>query len=63
MDKNFEVRDDETPYFMDRIWTKFGGYRDVVMNEAHKTKYFVHPSSDKIHLDLKQLYWWPDRKA
>ena len=49
MEKKFELRDDGTRYFMDRIWTpKLGGFRDVVMNEAHSTKYSVHPRSDKM---------------
>ena len=64
MDKNLEVKGDRVYYFMNRIWTpKFGGYREVVMNEAHKTKYFVHLDSDKMYMDLKQLYWWPNMKA
>ncbi|XP_023729984.1 uncharacterized protein LOC111877709 [Lactuca sativa] len=47
MDKNLEVRDDEVRCLMNRIWTpKFGGFRDVVMNEAHKTLYSMHPGSD-----------------
>ncbi|KAI3499635.1 hypothetical protein L1887_35439 [Cichorium endivia] len=33
------------------------------MNEAHKTRYSVHPGSDKMYLDLKKLYWWPNMKA
>nr|KAJ0195479.1 hypothetical protein LSAT_V11C700343970 [Lactuca sativa] len=64
MDKNLEVKGDGVYYFMNRIWTpRFGGYIEVVMNEAYKTKYFVHPGSDKMYLDLKQLYWWPNMKA
>ena len=43
MDKNLEVKTDGAHYLMDQIWTpKFGGFRDVVMNEAHKTRYSVH---------------------
>jgi len=57
MEKKFETREDGTRYFMDRIWTpKHGGFRDVVMNEAHSTKHSVHPGSDKMYLDLKKLY-------
>ncbi|KAL4579715.1 hypothetical protein LXL04_015876 [Taraxacum kok-saghyz] len=57
MDTKFETRDDGTRYFMNRIWTpRYGGFRDVVMNEAHMTKYSVHPGSDKMYLDLKKLY-------
>ena len=33
------------------------------MNEAHKTRYSVHPGLDKMYLDLKQLYSWPNMKA
>ncbi|KAL4577932.1 hypothetical protein LXL04_014047 [Taraxacum kok-saghyz] len=47
MEKKFELRADGTRYFMDQIWTpKHGGFRDVVMNEAHRTNYSVHPGSD-----------------
>ena len=64
MDKNLTIKDDGAYYFMNRIWTlNFGGFRDLVLNDAHKTKYFVHPGSDKIYLDLKQHYWWLNMKA
>ena len=64
IDKNLEVKGDGVRYFMDRIWTpKFGGFRDVIMNDVHKTRYFVHLGSDKMYLDLKKLYWWPNMKA
>ena len=33
------------------------------MNEAHKTKYSVHPGFDKMYLNLKKLYWWPNMKS
>ncbi|GJW25999.1 putative reverse transcriptase domain-containing protein [Tanacetum coccineum] len=32
------------------------------MNEAHTTKYFVHPGADKMYYDLRDLYWWPEMK-
>ncbi|GJW41110.1 putative reverse transcriptase domain-containing protein [Tanacetum coccineum] len=32
------------------------------MNEAHTTKYFVHPGADKMYYDLRDLYWWPGMK-
>nr|GEU72509.1 putative reverse transcriptase domain-containing protein [Tanacetum cinerariifolium] len=28
-----------------------------------RSKYSVHPGSDKMYQDLKQLYWWPNMKA
>ncbi|GKC83654.1 putative reverse transcriptase domain-containing protein, partial [Tanacetum coccineum] len=37
--------------------------RDLVMHESHKSKYSIHPGSDKMYQDLKLLYWWPNMKA
>ncbi|GJU63671.1 putative reverse transcriptase domain-containing protein [Tanacetum coccineum] len=30
---------------------------------SHKSKYSVHPGSDRMYQDMKQLYWWPNMKA
>nr|GEV75564.1 retrotransposon protein, putative, Ty3-gypsy subclass [Tanacetum cinerariifolium]GEW19616.1 retrotransposon protein, putative, Ty3-gypsy subclass [Tanacetum cinerariifolium] len=30
--------------------------RTLIMHESYKSKYFVHPSSDKMYQDIKQLY-------
>ncbi|GJS53413.1 putative reverse transcriptase domain-containing protein [Tanacetum coccineum] len=35
----------------------------VIMHESHKSKYSIHPSSDKMYKDIKRLYWWPNMKA
>nr|GEU87103.1 putative reverse transcriptase domain-containing protein [Tanacetum cinerariifolium] len=37
--------------------------RDMVMHESHKSKYSIHPGSDKMYQDLKKFYWWPNMKA
>ncbi|GJU33679.1 putative reverse transcriptase domain-containing protein [Tanacetum coccineum] len=42
---------------------RFGGLRDLIMNESHKSKYSINPGSDKMYHDLKKLYWWPNMKA
>ncbi|GJW76862.1 hypothetical protein Tco_0138544 [Tanacetum coccineum] len=31
--------------------------------ESYKSKYSIHPGSDKMYQDLKKLYWWPNMKA
>ncbi|GJU50600.1 putative reverse transcriptase domain-containing protein [Tanacetum coccineum] len=41
----------------------FGDLRALSMHESHKSKYSIHPGSDKIYQDLKKLYWWPNMKA
>ncbi|GJY53107.1 putative reverse transcriptase domain-containing protein [Tanacetum coccineum] len=33
------------------------------MLESHKSKYSIHPGSDKMYHDLKKLYWWPNMMA
>ncbi|GKE26489.1 putative reverse transcriptase domain-containing protein [Tanacetum coccineum] len=47
-----------------RSWIPcFGDLRELIMNESHKSKYSVHPGSDKMYKDLKKLYWWPNIKV
>nr|GEZ35084.1 putative reverse transcriptase domain-containing protein [Tanacetum cinerariifolium] len=41
----------------------YGNLRTVIMHESHKSKYSVHPGSDKMYQDMKKLYWWPNMKA
>ncbi|GJU50660.1 putative reverse transcriptase domain-containing protein [Tanacetum coccineum] len=60
----FEFRPDGTRCFRNRVWLSlFGGLRYFVMHESHKSKYSIHPVSDKMYQDLKPLYWWLNRKA
>ncbi|GJX68338.1 putative reverse transcriptase domain-containing protein [Tanacetum coccineum] len=60
----FEFRPDGTRCFGNHVWLpRFGGLRDLVMHESHKSKYSIHPGSDKMYQDLKLLYWWPNMKA
>ncbi|GJS70449.1 putative reverse transcriptase domain-containing protein [Tanacetum coccineum] len=64
MDKEFEVRPDGTRCIKNRSWLPlFGNLRDLIMDESHKSKYSIHPGSDKMYQDLKKLYWWPNMKA
>ncbi|GKA45012.1 putative reverse transcriptase domain-containing protein [Tanacetum coccineum] len=37
--------------------------RTVIMHESNKSKYSVHPGSDKMYQDMKKQYWWPNMKA
>ncbi|GKE61308.1 putative reverse transcriptase domain-containing protein [Tanacetum coccineum] len=36
--------------------------RTMIMDEAHKSKYFIHPGADKMYYDLRDGYWWPGMK-
>ncbi|GJX97054.1 putative reverse transcriptase domain-containing protein [Tanacetum coccineum] len=62
LDQQMERKRDESLYFMDRIWVPLvGGMRTVIMDEAHKSRYSVHPGADKMYYDLRDMYWWPGR--
>ncbi|GKB45148.1 putative reverse transcriptase domain-containing protein [Tanacetum coccineum] len=37
----------------------YGDLRTVIMHKSHKSKYSIHPGSDKMYQDMKKLYWWP----
>ncbi|GKA95618.1 putative nucleotidyltransferase, ribonuclease H [Tanacetum coccineum] len=39
-----------------------GEVRTLIMDEAHKSKYYVHPGADKMYYDLRDRYWWPGMK-
>ncbi|GKB02383.1 putative reverse transcriptase domain-containing protein [Tanacetum coccineum] len=62
--EKLEPRVDGTLCFNDRSWLPcYGDLRTVIMHESHKSKYSIHPGSEKMYQDMKKLYWWPNTKA
>ncbi|GJV33613.1 putative reverse transcriptase domain-containing protein [Tanacetum coccineum] len=62
--EKLEPRADGTLCFNGRSWLLcYGDLRTVIMHESHKSKYSIHPGSDKMYQDMKKLYWWPNMKA
>ncbi|GJZ51387.1 putative reverse transcriptase domain-containing protein, partial [Tanacetum coccineum] len=62
--EKLEPRADGTLCFNGRSWLPcYGDLRTMIMHESHKSKYSIHPSSDKMYQDIKKLYWWPNMKA
>ncbi|GJW42172.1 putative reverse transcriptase domain-containing protein [Tanacetum coccineum] len=60
------VVESEGDYFVLRrmSWLPcYGDLRSVIMHESHKSKYSIHPGSEKMYQDMKKLYWWPNMKA
>ncbi|GJV88063.1 putative reverse transcriptase domain-containing protein [Tanacetum coccineum] len=54
----FETRSDGIQCFEGRIWLPwFGGLRDLIMHESHKSKYFIHPGSDKMYQNLNEVVY------
>ncbi|GJX10662.1 putative reverse transcriptase domain-containing protein [Tanacetum coccineum] len=63
LEQQMERKEDESLYFMDRIWVPLaGGVRTMIMDEAHKSKYSMHPRADKMYHDLRDIYWCPGMK-
>nr|GFB59939.1 putative reverse transcriptase domain-containing protein [Tanacetum cinerariifolium] len=60
LETHFERRDDGGIYFFDCIWIpSVSGVRKLIMDEAHTSRYSIHPGADKMYYDLRDLYWWP----
>nr|GEX70375.1 RNA-directed DNA polymerase homolog [Tanacetum cinerariifolium] len=63
LDEMIEQRSDETLYYLDQIWVPLkGDVRTLKMDEAHNSKYSIHPGANKMYCDLRDMYWWPGIK-
>nr|GFB43970.1 putative reverse transcriptase domain-containing protein [Tanacetum cinerariifolium] len=64
MINKLEPRADGTLCLNNPSWIScFGDLMSLIMHESHKSKYSIHPGSDKMYPNLKKLYWWPNMKA
>nr|GEU69901.1 putative reverse transcriptase domain-containing protein [Tanacetum cinerariifolium] len=62
--EKLELRADGILCLNNRSWSPcYGELRTLIMYESHKSKYSIHPGSDKMYQDMKLLYWWPNMKA
>nr|GEU51412.1 hypothetical protein [Tanacetum cinerariifolium] len=56
LDQQMEIKEDESLYFIDHIWVLLvGGVRTIIIDEAHKTGYSVHPGADKMYHALRDM--------
>nr|GEU74354.1 reverse transcriptase domain-containing protein [Tanacetum cinerariifolium] len=63
LDEMIKQRSDGTLYYLDRIWVPLkGDVRTLRMDDAHKSKYSIHPGADKMCYNLRDRYWWPGMK-
>nr|GEZ14652.1 putative reverse transcriptase domain-containing protein [Tanacetum cinerariifolium] len=59
--ERLEPRADGTLCLNGRSWLPcYGDLRSVIMHESHKSKYSIHPGSEKMYQDVKKLYWEND---
>nr|GEZ46385.1 putative reverse transcriptase domain-containing protein [Tanacetum cinerariifolium] len=62
--EKLEPHADGTLCLNGRSWLPcYGDLPTVIMHKSHKSKYSIHPGSDKMYQDMKKLYWWPNMKA
>ncbi|GJZ55303.1 putative reverse transcriptase domain-containing protein [Tanacetum coccineum] len=62
--EKLEPRADGTLCLNGMSWLPYyGDLQTVIMHESYKSKYSIHPGSDKMYQDMKKLYWWPNMKA
>ncbi|XP_070042768.1 uncharacterized protein [Nicotiana tomentosiformis] len=55
--------DDGTLRYQGRLCVpNVDGLWEIIMTEAHTSRYSVHPGSTKMYHDLKEVYWWNDMK-
>jgi hypothetical protein len=59
----FRKYDQGVVWFNNRIVVpKSDEVRQQILDEAHLTRYSIHPGSTKMYHDLKQHYWWTKMK-
>jgi hypothetical protein len=59
----FHVGDFNSLWFHGRICVPdIPEIKELILKEAHKTPYSIHPRSTKMYMDLKELFWWNNMK-
>ena len=62
-DVSFRLKEDGSILMNDRIWVPNNPeLRNEILEEAHKSKYTIHPGSTKMFKDLQRKYWWTGMK-
>jgi hypothetical protein len=53
-----------TPWFKERlVVTRREALKKKILDEAHASRYSIHPRSTKIYHDLRQQFWWRRMKC
>ena len=59
----FVIHKAGTLQFQNRLCVpKNEGLRKQIFEEAHNTRYLVHPGGTKMYRDLRQYFWWNNMK-
>ena len=62
--EGFTIHEDGSLRFKGRWCVPEGcdSLKDTLLNEAHSSRYSVHPGGDKMYQDLKGMFWWSGMK-
>jgi hypothetical protein len=59
----FSENAEGTLWFKDRLVVpKRESLKKKILDEAHTSRYFIHPGSMKMYHDLRQQFWWTRMK-
>ena len=59
----FKVSGDGILWYQERLCVSIiDGSRERILAKAYESCYPIHPSSIKMHHDLKNIYWWNNMK-
>jgi hypothetical protein len=60
---DFSIDDTDVLWFKNRLVVpKVPELRQLILDEAHSTRFSIHPGSNKMYQDLKQRFWWTNIK-
>jgi len=63
VEQNFEIDENGVRYFKGRVWIPLiRGLREIILKEAHSSRYSIHPGADKMYKNIRADYWWPGMK-
>ena len=56
---DFHVNKDGIILYRQRVWIPSdSALKEEILDEAHNSRYSIHPGSTKMYQDLKRQFWW-----
>nr|GEU90786.1 hypothetical protein [Tanacetum cinerariifolium] len=63
LDQQIKKKEDGGLYFINQIWVPLvGSVRTLIMDEAHASRYSIHPRADKTYYNVRDMSWSPCMK-
>ena len=62
MVENWAIINDELRFWGRLCVPDHDRIREEVLGECHRSKFSIHPRSNKMYRDMKRQYWWKRMK-